>query len=186
MRASPHPALQAARRVCELSLRFYSSRMSAISHLIVDGSNVLQAWPDTCAIARSDREAARTLLIRRMAGLHDGAGWRITVVFDGRGDALQFEPVGGAADFACIYTPSGTTADDIIEQLVAKSADPAACLVATADQAERATVEAAGAAWCSPAELARRIEAQETRDGRALARHGSATERAWRQKGGLA
>jgi len=159
--------------------------MSAITHLIVDGSNVLQAWPDTRAMARTDREAARTLLIRRLAGLHDGAGWRITVVFDGRGDALQFDPVGGASDFACIYTPSGTTADDIIEQLVAKSADPAACLVATADMAERATVEAAGADGCSPGELLRRIEAQQSRDARALARRGSVTERVWREKGGL-
>jgi len=140
------------------------------------------AWPDTRALARRDREGARALLVRRLTGLHDGAGWRVTVVFDGRGETLQIEPVGGAADFACIYTPEGATADDVIEQLVGKAADPAACLVATADQAERSTVEAAGAAWCSPEELAGRIETQDTRGGLTLLRQNAASEKAWRRK----
>jgi uncharacterized protein len=160
--------------------------MSPTTHLIVDGSNVLHAWPETRALARKDRDAARTLLVRRVAGLHDGAGWRVTVVFDGRGDALQIEPVGGASDFVCIYTPGGTTADDVVERLVGKAADPSACLVATADRAERATVEAAGAAWCSPEDLAARIDDRDTRDGRALERRGRAIEAAWRGGGGRA
>ncbi|TAG33691.1 MAG: RNA-binding protein, partial [Verrucomicrobia bacterium] len=82
------------------------------THLLVDGSNVVQAWPDTRALARRDREAAKVLLLRRVAVLHDFSGWRVTVVFDGRGDALHVEAVGDAAHFACIYTPAGATADD--------------------------------------------------------------------------
>ena len=158
--------------------------MSATTHLLVDGSNVMHAWPETRTLARSDREAARTLLVRRLAPLHDGAGWRVTVVFDGRADTMQIEPIGGASDFACIYTPAGATADDVIEQLVAKAADPSACLVATADQAERSTVEAAGAAWCSPDELARRITSQDTRDRRAVTTQNAAAAKTWRTRGG--
>lgn len=158
--------------------------MCATTHLIVDGSNVVHAWPETKALVRRDRESARTLLIRRIAPLHDGAGWRVTVVFDGRGDAIQFEPVGGAADFACIFTPAGTTADDVIEQLVSKAADPSACLVVTADQAERSTVEAAGAAWCSPGDLAERINAQDTRIRRSVAAQNADSGKTWRANGG--
>jgi uncharacterized protein len=157
--------------------------VSATTHLLVDGSNVMHAWPDTRALARRDREAARTLLVRRLAPLHDGAGWRVTVVFDARGETMQIEPVGGASDFACIYTPAGATADDVIEQLVAKAADPSTCLVATADQAERNTVEAAGAAWCSPDELARRITSQDTRDQRAITTQNAVAAKTWRLKG---
>lgn len=160
------------------------------THLLVDGSNVAQAWPDTRALARRDREAAKALLLRRVAVLHDFSGWRVTVVFDGRGEELHIEAVGGAADFACLHTPAGATADDVIEQLVGRAAVPGACLVATADQAERSTVEAAGAAWCSPEELARRIEAADTRQARAVARGNAANEGAWRGgkpgKGGAA
>ncbi|MBC8008986.1 MAG: NYN domain-containing protein, partial [Burkholderiales bacterium] len=94
------------------------------THLLVDGSNVIQAWPDTRALARRDREAAKALLLRRVAVLHDFSGWRVTVVFDGRGEELAIEAVGGAADFACVHTPAGATADDVIEQLVGRAAEP--------------------------------------------------------------
>lgn len=153
------------------------------THLLVDGSNVVQAWADTRALARRDREAAKALLVRRVAVLRDFSGWRVTVVFDGRGEDLNIEAVDGAADFACVHTPAGTTADDVIEQLVGRAAEPGACLVATADQAERSTVEAAGAAWCSPEELARRIDAVDTRQARAVSRGNAATERDWREGG---
>lgn len=151
------------------------------THLLVDGSNVLQAWPDTRALARRDREAARALLLRRVAVLHDFAGWRVTVVFDGRGEELGVEQIGASAEFACVHTPAGATADDVIEQLVGRAAEPSACLVATADQAERSTVEAAGAAWCSPEELAKRIDAAETRQARAVGRNNAASGREWRR-----
>ena len=152
------------------------------THLLVDGSNVIQAWPETRALARRDREAAKALLLRRLAVLHDVNAWRVTVVFDGRGEALHVEPVGDAADFACVHTPAGATADDVIERLVGRATEPGACLVATADQAERATVEAAGAAWCTPEDLALRIDAADTRSARAVKRGNAANERDWRNR----
>lgn len=154
------------------------------THLLVDGSNVIQAWPDTRALARRDREAAKALLLRRVGVLHDFAGWRVTVVFDGRGEEMSVEAVGGAADFACVHTPGGATADDVIEHLVGRAAEPGACLVATADRAEQSTVEAAGGAWCSPEELDRRIEMANTRQGRAVAGGNAAAEREWRARDG--
>lgn len=156
---------------------------TSATHLLVDGSNVIQAWPDTRALARRDREAAKALLMRRVAVLRDFSGWRVTVVFDGSGTDLNIEAIDGATDFARVHTPAGATADDIIERLVGRAAEPGACLVATADQAERATVEAAGAAWCSPEDLARRIDAADTRGARAVARGNAATERDWRGGG---
>lgn len=153
-------------------------------HLLVDGSNIVRAWPETRALARRDREAAKALLLRRLAVLHDFAGWRVTVVFDGRGEDLRIEAVGDAADFACVHTPAGATADDVIERLVGRAAEPAGCLVATADRAERSTVEAAGAAGCSPEELAERIDSMDTRRARSVVRGNAAAERAWRAEGG--
>jgi uncharacterized protein len=153
-------------------------------HLLVDGSNVMHAWADTRALARRDREAARVLLVRRVGVLHDTAGWRVTVVFDGRGSELVIGQIGDAADFACIHTPAGTTADDVIERLVGRATEPGACLVATADQAERATIEAAGAAWCSPDDLMRRIEASDTQAARVTRRVNLAEEASWRALAG--
>lgn len=165
---------------------FFWFMAASPTHLIVDGSNVLHAWADTRALARRDKEAAKALLLRRVGVLHDFSGWRVTVVFDGRGEELHVEAVGDAADFACVHTPAGATADDVIEQLVGRAAEPTACLVATADRAEQSTVEAAGAAWCSPEDLARRIEMADTRQARAVSRGNAATEREWRAGGGAA
>lgn len=153
------------------------------THLLVDGSNVVHAWAETRALVRRDREAAKGLLLRKLAVLHDLLGWRITVVFDGRGEALAIEAVGDASDFACVHTPAGATADDIIEQFVGRAASPGKCLVATADQAERATIEAAGAVWCGPEELARRIDSADTLSGRFVARTKSEADRGWRRSG---
>ncbi len=153
-------------------------------HLLVDGSNVIQAWPETRALARRDREAAKALLLRRVAALRDAEGWRVTVVFDGRGATLAVEPVGGAEDFACVHTPAGATADDIIERLVARAVDPSLCLVVTADRAERATVEAAGAMACEPEELAARVAAAEARTARVVARGNASDRDSWQSGGG--
>jgi predicted RNA-binding protein with PIN domain len=152
-------------------------------HLLVDGSNVVQAWADTRVLARRDREAAKALLLRRVAVLHDFSAWRVTVVFDGRGDDLRIEAVGDSEGFSCVHTPAGVTADDVIEQLVGRAAAPGCCLVATADQAERVTVEAAGAAWCDPEGLARRIDTADTRQARQVARGNAEAERGWRGGG---
>ncbi|HEY0945497.1 MAG TPA: NYN domain-containing protein [Opitutaceae bacterium] len=127
-------------------------------HLLVDGANLLHAWPDLCALTRADRAAARALLVRRLAVLHDQADWRVTVVFDGRGPDLVVETIGGQPTFAAVTTPAALTADDVIEQLVGKAADPAGCTIATGDRAEAQTVTALGAQTLSPADLAAWIE----------------------------
>lgn len=156
-------------------------------HLLVDGSNVLQAWRDTRALARKDREAAKSQVLRRIGRWHDLEKLRVTVVFDGRGSELTIEAVGGAETFACVHTPAGMTADAVIERLVCRAEDAGRCLVVTADRAERATVEAAGAAVCDPDELAARLEAIEARYVRVVKRVNQAAGTAWRapQGGGL-
>ena len=149
-------------------------------HLLVDGSNVLHAWSDTKALVRRDREAAKGLLLRKVAVLHDHLGWRVTVVFDGRGDAVRVESVGEQSNFVCVHSPAGTTADDIIEQLVAQSSSPATCLVVTGDQAERSTVEASGANWCGPDELAKRIDSANTQQARLVSQGNDRSQKNWR------
>lgn len=141
--------------------------VGTVAHILVDGSNLIHAWPELRGVLKRDRTLAREQLISRLLVLLPVACGRLTVVFDGRGPELVVEHPHGPESVAVIYTPGGVTADDVIEQLVGRSADPAGCLVATGDQAERSTIEAAGAAWCSPEELAARVErAEEQQQGR--------------------
>lgn len=139
------------------------------SHLLVDGWNVLHAWPELRGLMRRDRAAARARLVQILTAVHDVEARRVTIVFDGRGPDLAIERPSAEASFSVLTTPAGTTADDVIEQLVANS-DASACVVATADRAMRETVEAAGATVIGSRELMAWVERAEGASGRAIRR----------------
>ena len=137
--------------------------MGSDKHLLVDGANILHAWPELRALLRRERSAARSRLVHRLTAIHDVEGVRVTVVFDGRGAEMAVERPAGPATFSVVSTPVGTTADDVIEQVVGRSADPGACHVVTGDQAERQTITASGAHWVSPDDLAAWVARAEER-----------------------
>jgi predicted RNA-binding protein with PIN domain len=139
--------------------------VSFTRHLLVDGANIVQAWPELRAMGKRGRDAARTQLVRRVSAIHDGEQVRVTVVFDGRGDELAVVRPSEQLTLSVLHTPSSLTADDVIEQLVAQSSDPARCIVATDDGAERDTVMAAGAQVLSARELASWVARAEARLG---------------------
>ena len=156
--------------------------MSSQRHLLVDGANVLHAWPDLRALYRRDRDSARSQLVQRLAPLHDAGDLRVTVVFDGRGDELVIERPSRQPTFSIVYTPSALTADDVIEQTVGAAASPAACIVATDDHAERQTVSASGASAISADDLAAWIRRAESRQSATVRDLRSANTRAWTKK----
>jgi predicted RNA-binding protein with PIN domain len=137
--------------------------MAFTQHLLVDAANVLHAWPETNRLLKRDREAARGLLIQRLGTLHDVEAVRVTVVIDGRGPQLVVEHPSKQSTFTVIYTPRSLTADDVIEQMVGRSATASACEVATGDQAQRNTIEATGAVWLPTADLLARVDRAERR-----------------------
>jgi uncharacterized protein len=150
-------------------------------HLLIDGANILHAWPDLRALLKRDRDAARAGLSRRVSVLHDLEQMRVTIVFDGRGDDLVIERPSNQPTFTHLYTPTGTTADDVIEQLVGKAADAATCMIATDDHAERQTIEALGAAGLSSADLAAWVNRAEERQRAQVSGLCRENEREWRR-----
>jgi len=123
-------------------------------HLLVDGANILHAWPQLRALLRRERTAAQAQLVSALAAIHDIEGVRVTVVFDGSGPKLELLCPGGRQTFAVVRTPTGMTADDFIERWVGRAAAAETCWVATGDGGEGRTVAALGAQWISPEELA--------------------------------
>lgn len=155
--------------------------MAFEKHLLVDAANVLHAWPELRALLKRDRDAARSQLTQRLAAIHDAETMRVTLVVDGRGREIVVEHPSGQATLALIYTPSSLTADDVIEQMVGRSADASLCEVATGDQAERATIEALGAVWVPTADLLARVERAERRLGAKVADVNRTNAREWRR-----
>lgn len=128
--------------------------MPTTRHLLIDGSNLLRAWPELKGLHGRDRDAAKAELTRRVAPIHDQEGARVTVVFDGSGKEIAVACPGAMPSFSIVTTPSGMTADDFIEQWIGKAAEPAHCEVATADVAQGRTVQALGGHWITPDDLA--------------------------------
>ena len=156
--------------------------MGAEKHLLVDGANILHAWPELRALLKRDRDAARARLSQALRAIHDGEHVRVTVVFDGKGDQLVMERPSEHVTFTHLYTPSGTTADDVIEQLVGRSAEPARCSVATDDRAEQQTIAALGAEAISSEALAAWVARAEARQGQQVAGLKRENERQWRRQ----
>ena len=158
--------------------------MEFAKHLLVDGYNIAHAWPDLRRVLLSEgRDFVRTRLVERLRVLHDFERLRVSVVFDGRGNDIAIERPTRHATFSVLYTPGGMTADDLIEQLTVQSASPGDVLVATADQAERDTIEAAGATALSPGQLAEWVERAGSAQSAAVDGHRRCTERQWRKGG---
>ena len=150
-------------------------------HLLVDGSNILHAWPELSALFKRDRDAARSQLVQQLAAIHDIEAVQLTIVFDGRGEKLVVEHPSQQSSLAVIYTSTSQTADDVIEQMAAKVVGTIQCLVATDDYAERQTVRAAGAEVLSSGDLLAWLKRAETRMSSLVKRNRSTNEKTWRQ-----
>lgn len=156
--------------------------MAFEKHLLVDAANIAHAWPGLRALLKRDKDAARSQLVQRLGAVHDAELVRVTVVIDGRGREIVVEHPSRQPTLAVIYTPSSLTADDVIEQMVGRSAAPSLCEVATDDQAERRTIEATGAVWVPTADLLARVERAEQRLASRVAGLNRTTEQEWRRR----
>jgi predicted RNA-binding protein with PIN domain len=156
-------------------------QVSTQRHLLVDGANILHAWPELRLLLKKDRDAARAQLVQRLATIHDQEAIRVTIVFDGRRSERVIERPSGESTFSVIHTPAGQTADDVIEQIVANSTEPASCIVATDDRAEIETVAAAGAAVVRVDDLAAWVAQTEVRQAKNLAALRAANQQEWRE-----
>ena len=122
-------------------------------YLLIDGYNIIHSWPDLREIFLRDIDAAAGRLVEMLAVLHDADTMEVTIVFDGRGDRLQLN-IEDCPTMPCvIYTPTGTTADAIIEQIVSKAPDATAFTVASRDNALCMSVYSRGALVMTPDEL---------------------------------
>lgn len=138
--------------------------------LLVDGHSIIHAWDELRALNRqaSRRHSARELLLQRLRHYQDMTDERVIVVFDGTQARTteEREPQG----LQIFYADPGTTADTIIERLVAKYAKEHDLRAATADGMIRETVSAFGAHWISPESLRSMCDAAEGDMRRRIAR----------------
>ena len=135
------------------------ARKSPSTFLLVDGNNVIHAWPDLLELHQRRRGLAHTELCHRLRQVHDAGTYRVVVVFDGRRSQLNEERETGG--FQIIYSDAGRTADDIIERLALSYAKKHRIVVATDDGAEADMVSSFGAEVMSAGALRDLVDASE-------------------------
>jgi predicted RNA-binding protein with PIN domain len=129
-------------------------------YLLVDGHSVLFQVDSLRSQHEQNRQKARECLMHSLQLVHDTSDWLITVVFDGTRSAAEKPRKAEPGKIAVLYGTRDTTADSIIEKIVANHPSPQSITVVTGDQMEARTVEALGALVLSPEWLIREIDSQ--------------------------
>lgn len=141
--------------------------------LIVDGYNVIHAWPSLKRLLSSaSLEAARDELIRRLAVLGMVTGEEVTVVFDAHHSAAMSNSEETVDGVRVIFSRKGHSADHVIERIAYQSSGSGDSLtVATSDRFQRDLVRGVGGAVISALELERQVIEAESEMGRRVKRY---------------
>lgn len=122
-------------------------------YLIVDGYNMIGAWPELIKLAEIRLEEARDRLIGILADYQGYSGFKVVLVFD----AYQVPGLGGnyrQHQLDIVYTKEKETADEAIERLVTSIFHRRRRIyVATSDMVEQHVIFGKGALRISAREL---------------------------------
>lgn len=122
---------------------------------IVDGYNIIFAWPELKKLASQSLEHAREKLIDTMASYGKAKGYTLVLVFDAMytEDGEKSAPVG--SDCQVVFTDKEETADSHIERLVYEHRhERRSIYVATSDGTEQTQILGTGAYRIPARELA--------------------------------
>ncbi|WP_404356964.1 NYN domain-containing protein [Cytobacillus firmus] len=121
--------------------------------LLVDGYNIIGAWPELRELKNKDLSSARDRLIEKMAEYQGYSGYRVIVVFDAhyvKGTEKKFKN----SKIEVIFTRNNETADERIEKLAIDLSNIKTQIhVATSDFTEQWVIFGQGALRKSAREL---------------------------------
>ena len=121
--------------------------------LLVDGYNIIGAWPELREMRNNDLAAARDRLVEKMAEYQGYRGYKVIIVFDAY-EVQGLEKKYKNNQVEVIFTKENETADERIEKLaIALSNRTTQIHVATSDYTEQWAIFGQGALRKSAREL---------------------------------
>jgi len=144
-----------------------------MERLIVDGYNVIHAWPSLKRLMDDvSMEDARDKLIGRLSVLGMVTGADVTVVFDAHHSTSLSNSEETVEGVHVIFTRKGHSADHAIERIAYEASQARDVItVATSDRFQRDLVRGMGGAVISALELERRVVDAEQEMGRSVRRY---------------
>jgi len=144
-----------------------------MERVIVDGYNVIHAWPQLKRLlGDASLEAARDKLIDRLSVFGMVAGADVTVVFDAHHSTARSNSQENVEGVHVLFTRKGHSADHAIERIAYEASQVGDVItVATSDRFQRDLVRGMGGAVISAQELERRVIEAEEEMGRRVQRY---------------
>ena len=128
--------------------------------MIVDGYNVINAWPDLIALSKTDLEHARDKLVHILMEYGQYEKYDVTVVFDAQYVSAEESEEQKSPNCKVVYTKEKETADSYIERTAYESSRyyGQEVYVVTSDGAEQSLILGAGAYRITAKELLRSVK----------------------------
>jgi len=144
-----------------------------VERVIVDGYNVIHAWPQLKRLLDdASLEASRDKLIERLSVFGMVAGADVTVVFDAHHSTARTSSEELVEGVHVMFTRKGHSADHAIERIAYEASQAGdAITVATSDRFQRDLVRGMGGAVISALELERRVVEAEQELGRRVQKY---------------
>lgn len=139
-------------------LETYQAREPKEEYLLVDGYNIIHAWPDLKKFAEGNMDLARIKLLDALASYGGIRHGEIIVVFDAYGVEGRLEEIFKYHNIHVVFTKEAQTADQYIEKFAFDHNKKYKITVATSDGLQQVIIRGAGCALLSASELREEVE----------------------------
>ncbi|MDF2869949.1 MAG: small GTP-binding protein domain protein [Anaerocolumna sp.] len=130
-----------------------SQKETKEEYLLVDGYNVIYAWPELAEFAEDNMDAARIKLLEALSNYQGIRKCRIIVVFDAYRVSGHKEEIIDYHNIHMVYTREAQTADQYIEKFAHDNRSKYRITVATSDGLQQVIIRGAGSDLLSAREL---------------------------------
>ncbi len=127
-------------------------------YLLVDGYNIIYAWPFLDKMKNENLEHARDKLVDVLVNYAAHSGTRVFVVFDAHQVKNGTEHIEDRNGVRVVYTKEGETADAFIEKMVGELTQLGRVYVVTSDYDEQRLIFGLGAYRLTPNDLLQKVE----------------------------
>lgn len=138
----------------------YTSKPSGTkeTYLLVDGYNIIFAWPELRELANDNMDGARIKLLECLSNYQGIRKYEVIVVFDAYRVEGHREEIIDYHNIHMVYTKEAQTADHYIEKFVHDYHTKYHVIVATSDGLEQVIIRGKGASLLSARELKEEVE----------------------------
>jgi len=142
----------------EDKVKTYEDNFAKDECLLIDGYNIIYAWPELKELSDVNMDAARLQLLDILSNYRGVKKCRIIVVFDAYKVPGHQEEISKYKNIYVVYTKEAQTADDYIEKFAFSNRKKYNITVATSDALEQLIVRGQGSKLLSARELKQEIE----------------------------